>query len=365
MDLVNETKVAAGWTMGFARDGREVVVVAIKATFTIPRDGAEPELAEEQVPLIDADQFTGEPGLSAPVHECDYAHHRPKCDVLLNGSAYAPTGKVVRRTDVGIRVGPMVKQFAVVGNRVWRSGAMGIRASEPEPFSVMPISYDNAFGGVDRSRKDLDVVRTFLENPVGRGYSHYKENLDGKPLPNTEQLDRPVTDPAGRYTPMALGAIGRSWMPRAQYAGTYDQQWLDSQAPFWPDDFDYRYFQAAPADQQIPHPVGGEEVLLRNLTPDGDVRFRLPKQPMPVWFFPYGEKDIRMEGVLDTILIEPERGVFMLTWRAALPMRRSCFDIRQVIAGEMPVAMQRARKYGRKPYYKGLAELVRARRGRR
>jgi hypothetical protein len=365
VDFVNETKVAAGWTMGFARNGRELVVVAIKATFTIPRDGGEPELAEEQVPLIDADQFTGEPGLSAPVHECDYAHHRPKCDVLLNGCAYAPISKVVRRTNVGIRVGSMVKEFAVVGNRVWRSGALGIRASEPEPFDVMPISYDNAFGGIDRSEKNPAALRTFLENPVGRGYSHYKVDLDGKPLPNTEQLDRPVTDPEGRYRPMALGAIGRSWVPRVQYAGTYDQQWLDNQAPFWPDDFDYRYFQAAPPDQQIPHPAGNEEVILRNLTPDGDVRFRLPKPPMPVWFLPYGEKDIRVEGVLDTILIEPDRGVFMLTWRAALPMRRSCFDIRQVIAGEMPAAMQRARKYGKKPYYKGLAELVRARRGRR
>src|SRR4029078_6469461 len=105
-----------------------------------------------------------------------------------------------------------------------------------------------------------------------------------------------------------------------------------------------------------------EEVTLRNLTPDGDVRFRLPNRQMPVWFLPYGEKDIQRDGVLDTILIEPDRGVFMLTWRAALPMRRSCFDIRQVIVGELPVAMQRARKYGRKPYYKGLAELVRARR---
>ena len=67
-------------------------------------------------------------------------------------------------------------------------------------------------------------------------------------------------------------------------------------------------------------------------------------------------------ALVDTIVIEPDQGIFTLTWRAVLPMRRSCFDIQQVIVGEKSEAWQRARKYGRKPYYKGLAELVRARR---
>ena len=47
---------------------------------------------------------------------------------------------------------------------------------------------------------------------------------------------------------------------------------------------------------------------------------------------------------------------------ASLPMRRSCFDMRQVIAGEPTEAWYRARRKGNKPYYKSLAELVRSRR---
>src|SRR5262245_45240619 len=47
MDFVNSTKLAAGWTMAFDRDGRELVIVAIKATFTIPPQGEEPELTDE------------------------------------------------------------------------------------------------------------------------------------------------------------------------------------------------------------------------------------------------------------------------------------------------------------------------------
>ena len=365
MELINETKAAAGWTMGFDRDGRELVVVAIKATFTIPPKGYEAELAEEQVRLVEADQFTGEPGFSAPLYEADYAHRRPMCDVLLNGSAYATPGTRATKLSVGLQVGRMTKTFAMVGNRSWHRGVFGVRPSDPEPFEVMPISYDNAFGGVDRGKAERDQARTFLRNPVGRGYSHYKEEIDGRPLPNSEELSKSISDPGGAYQPMSFGSIGRSWQPRVQYAGTYDEEWLDHRAPFWPDDFDYRYFQSAPPDQQIPHPVGGEEILLKNLTPDGEVRFNLPKWSMPVWFLPYREKDVRLEAAIDTILLEPDQGIFMLVWRAVLPMRRSCFDIRQVIAGELSETAQRARKYGNKPYYKGLAELVRAQRRRR
>jgi hypothetical protein len=362
MDFVNETSAEAGWTMGFDRDGRELVVVAIKATFMIPRDGGEASLASEQVPLVNADEFTGEPGFSAPLHESDYAHRKPMCDVLVNGSVYAPAGQRVYNTSVGVQVGQMVKTFAVVGNRVWWKGFVGVRATDPEPFEVMPISYDNAFGGVDDSDSDPNRVRTFLPNPVGRGYSHSNNAIDGRPLPNTEEDGVSVTDPAGSYRPMALGALGRNWPPRVGHAGTYDQQWLEQRAPFWPDDFDYRYFQAAPPDQQIPCPVGGERVALSNLTPDGDVRFELPTVAMPTWFLPHRGKDVCVNGQLDTIVIEPDQGIFTLTWRAVLPMRRSCFDIQQIIVGEKSEAWQRTRKYGHKPYYKGLAELVRARR---
>jgi len=350
--------------MGFDRDGRELVIVAIKATYRIPPDGREPRLAEEQVPLIEADRFTGEPGLSAPLYECDYAHRRPMCDVVLNGTAYAPRDTQALQVGVGLRVGAMTKSFRVIGNRVWRKGMFGITVTDPQPFDTMPISYDTAFGGVQRKKNDLDKVMTFLPNPVGRGYAQSKDDLDGRPLPNTEELNRPITDPGHTYRPMSLGPIGRNWPPRVQYVGTYDQDWLDNRAPFWPDDFDYRYFQSAPPDQQIPYPRGGEEVVLTNLAPEGDRSFRLPSVSMPVWFIPYQGSDSRIDAVIDTIVLEPDLGRFTLTWRASLAMRRSCFDIRQVIAGEMPLGWQRARKYGTKKHYRSLGELVAAKQRR-
>src|SRR5688572_18558723 len=94
MNLINATKMQAGYTLGLDKDARESLVVVVKGTFRIPRhESEEPQLAPEQVPLVTADVFTGEPAQSAILYETDYAPVKRRCDVLLNGSAYAPGGR--------------------------------------------------------------------------------------------------------------------------------------------------------------------------------------------------------------------------------------------------------------------------------
>ena len=107
-------------------------------------------------------------------------------------------------------------------------------------------------------RKTRLKHRWYPTNHAGVGYHEYldAEFIDGKPLPNTEETGRRITDPRGKYKPMAFGPIGRAWQPRPKYAGTYDEKWLDEVFPFLPADFKEDYYQAAPADQQIDYPQG-------------------------------------------------------------------------------------------------------------
>jgi hypothetical protein len=366
MDFVNETKVEAGWTVGFEPDGRELFVVAIKATYSIPVNGGQPTLADEQVPLTEADEFAGEPGHSAVLYETDYAHKKPCCDVLLNGSAHAPKGKPARGVRVGMRVGPMTKVFNVIGDRVWEKNGLIVSPSPPSPFLQMPISYDRAYGGVDTHRKNPDKLETYTKNPVGVGYYPLTRNseLVGKPLPNTEETGKAVKAATSNYNPMSFGPIGRNFSCRIPHAGTYDQNWLKNRVPFWPDDFNYLYFQAAPPEQQVPHLKGGEEVTLHNLSPEGVLKFQIPIKPMPMLFIPYRGRDIERDGVIDTLLIEPDQRRFTLTWRVSLPLRRNCFELKQVIAGKMPRAWRLARRLGNKPLYQGLGKLVEANKAR-
>jgi hypothetical protein len=387
MELLNATKMQAGYTLGMKPDGREVLVVVVKGTFAIPGNGEVATLTDTQEPLLMADTFSGEPGLSAPVYESDFAPHKPKCDVLLNGSCYAPRGTPASKVTVSLRVGSFSKSFSVVGDRVWKKRLFFVTRTKPVPFTVMPISYDRAFGGEDRSHKKVTECKTIPANPVGIGFHHRLKGrlVNGKPLPNTEELRRPVKHPrvlcspppktiletfAARllylvgyyrksYRPMAFGPIGRNWEPRPALAGTYDQSWIDHVFPFLPADFNDAYYQAVPPDQQTDYLRGGEEVTLGNLTPSGETHFRLPTIDMPVVFFPRDGEKQETRAVIDTLTLEPDLGRFMLVWRSSFPLKRNIFDVVQVVAGVMPKGWYRARELG-KTYYRSLGELVAA-----
>lgn len=335
MELINATRMVAGYTMGVEPSGRELLVVAVKGTFRVPSEpGARLQLAEEQIPLVMSDVFFGEPGLSAPKYEVDFAARKHRCDVLLNGQAYAPGGRPAERVMVGLKVGNWSKTFNVVGDRLWYTGA-GPRASAPVPFTQMPISYDRAFGGTDLRHEDPAQHAAFMPNPSGRGFhKHLRTDwLDHAPLPNTEETNDPVTRPDGSYRPMSFGVIGRHWEPRYRYAGTYDQNWLDNVFPFLPADFDEQYYQAAPADQQIPLPVGERSVSLLNLTPDGRRDFTLPHFEAPVCVFPKKGEREDLTAPVDTIVIEPDLERVTMTWRIARPLKKNMFEIAQVLVG--------------------------------
>ena len=363
MELLNATKMQAGYAMGMKPSGRELLVVVVKGTFTIPKNGEEPTLSKEQMPLVMADEYTGEPGFSAPLYEADFAPFKPKCDVLVNGSAYAPGGKPTPKVNVAIQVGSWGKNFNVIGPRVWRKEVIFISATQTLPFSTMPISYDRAFGGIDTSHEKESNYTAFPANPVGVGFHSNLtgEAIHGKPLPNTEEIGKEIKKPQGFYQPMSLGPVGRGWAARAKLAGTYDQHWQDNVFPFLPSDFHESYYQAAPPDQQINYLKGNEIVTLTNLTPEGHTQFRLPIMPIPVVFFPKKGKKVKTQTSLDTLLIEPDLQRFCLTWRCHFPLKKNMFDVVQVVAGEMPKAWFRARELG-KTYYGSLGELVAAKR---
>jgi hypothetical protein len=336
MELINATRMVAGYNMGLEVSGRELLVVVIKGTFVLPKPGEPVRLADEQLPLVMADTFTGEPGFSAPVYEIDYAPRKQACDVLLVGSAHAPEGQQVTRLRVGVRVGPMEKAFDVVGDRVWQAGLRGLSASSPKHFTTMPVSYDLAFGGADRHSEDVGEHDAYLLNPVGRGWHKHLKNawVDGTPLPNTEEIGKTVRCPTDKDRPMALGPLGRGWSQRARYAGTYDDQWLADVFPFLPKDFDERYYQAAPADQQVPVPEGPMEVVLSGFTSDGLRQFVLPHFDAPVHVFPKNGEREDLTATVDTITFEPDYERLTMSWRVARPLKRSMHEIAQVLVGK-------------------------------
>lgn len=350
MQIWNQMGYPHQFTMGMDKAGHEWIVVVVKGTFDFPASpGGLVQKSTEQVPLVMADTHTGAPGYSATLWETDFAFRKPRCDIVGNGCAYAPNGRPAERVPVGIKVGNWSKLFEVVGHREWRSIGPVFTATSPQPFLKLPISYDVAWGGVDRLDPEDKLPASYKYNPVGTGWSRTKNqrHIPGLRLPNTQGVGEDIRSPFGDYKPMSFGPMGRGWPGRIEFGGTYDQNWIDNVFPFLPPDFDERYFQMAPPDQQIDAPRGGEEVVLVNLTSEGRESFRLPQTILPVRLFKGRQTAFEGDVSPDTILFDLEARRFSMVWRLSHRIERTVLDFTECWVGAPTESMIHAHKTGR------------------
>lgn len=311
----NRTPFAAerGWVRD--RDGAEIWLVAVKATFDIKPDGST-EVAKEQPPALRVAEHHGEPGKSSIKYEADLILTKKTTDVLVVGHAYAPGGNAVTDTEVGFRVGPVQKILRVYGDRVWEAPG----ASAPKRFAKMPLLYERAFGGVDHKsptpEKDWE-----WRNPVGTGFAMSGANAHHMMLPNIEDPKSLIGVWGDKPPPAGFGAIAAHWQPRVSLAGTYGDHWMKTRQPLLAEDMDDRFYQAAPVDQQTPEFLrGGEPVVLFHLTPNGSLKFFLPKLRLGFETRFYdGSREVHKNRKLHTVILEPDFPRVSLVWHTALP----------------------------------------------
>ncbi|MGE5451959.1 MAG: DUF2169 domain-containing protein [Acidobacteriota bacterium] len=337
--LDNRTPFAAdrGWVRD--RDGAEVWLVVVKASFDIHPDGSL-EVSREQPPVLAAPAHHGKPGHSSLRYESDLVLTKTTTDVIVVGHAHAPAGTAVTQLDVGFRVGPMQKVLRVWGDRVW--GALGIGA--PQPFTQMPLVYERAYGGTDKQSAQPDQDWDW-RNPVGVGYAVAGAHATGLPLPNIEYPDRLIRSWDDRPTPAGFGAIACHWQPRVSFAGTYDEHWMRTRQPLLAEDLDDRYFQCAPPDQQAPEFLrGGEPVVLHNLSPLGPLRFALPKFYLGFETrFTDGSREVHQLRKLHTVILEPDLPRVSLVWHSALRCHAKVHKLaRTVITLKQDLGLQEA-----------------------
>ena len=91
-------------------EDRAYHVMVMRVVYQLEPDAATPGKYQARVvddappPLVVEDQYFGEVNLSSVRAESDLAPYKPKCDVIVNGSAYAPGGKAMRQFEVCLRV---------------------------------------------------------------------------------------------------------------------------------------------------------------------------------------------------------------------------------------------------------------------
>ncbi len=362
MDYQNFTQFPTLAYEGLDQYDQEFHVVALRMTYDIRSDNLL-EFAEKQNKLVEADEYFGVINKSSVMQESDLVHYKPKCDVIVIGSAYAPGGKPASRFEVGIKISgssSLLKRLVVTGPRSWNRGLLGWSLTKPKPIFSLPLQYEYAYGG--ECRVDIDdptakrikekfqltpeqrqnhpdgvelapVAHTaFGKNPVGRGYidKWYDKAVGRKinilPAPQIETKSDPIKKFGKPYTPQGFGVVAKGWQPRLKLAGTYDTKFMQSEQ-WLPDDFDFGFWNCAPDDMQIPYPDGRETITLLNLMPPGEqnddtsslTQFVLPgHRPFLLARLTKGQM-VPVDLNIDTLIINTDEKTVSLVYRAVLP----------------------------------------------
>jgi hypothetical protein len=322
-DIRNPTPFPAQLAPVLDKHGRESAVLAIKGTFAIKDKSDRLAVAEKQVPLTTADEWHGDAEKASLKYQSDLGARKPGTDVSLLGHAYAH-GPDKSTVDVALKVGGLTKTVRVFGDRVWFKALGFWVPSESRPFDKMPLVYEKAFGGVDESDENPKKHAWERRNPVGTGFvTAGKDGLrEDMPLPNFEDPNDLITGADEKPAPAGFGLIAGHWMPRAGFAGTYDEAWKKNRFPLLPGDFDERFHQAAsPGLATAAKLAGGEPVRFLNLAEDRDVSFALPKRSFKVDASLKGKQG-SYPALIDSVVIEPDEGRITITWKAVIPSNR-------------------------------------------
>lgn len=362
MEFINHTPFPALAFGGIDQHDQAFHVLVLRQTLSFETGTL--LLADEQAPLCEVDEYFGEMHVTGVRQESDLCQYKPKCDVIVNATAYAPGGQATARIPVAVNIKDskrrtlLEKHLTVTGPRHWEKKRTHWTLSEPQPITSLTLRDDVAYGGEFRVYADepaaerirpehhltaeqrahhpdpanLPVVHTVFEaNPLGLGYVE-PWMIDALALkrvaaPQLESPSDPLTPFSTYYTPHRLGVRPKAHPDRRKLSGTISPAFIQGDA-WLPEDFDFAVWNAAPPDQQIDFLRGDEVIELTNLcAPNaaGSVqdingntvlRLTLPgHRPFALIRFEEGML-LEHAAQLDTLIIDPDRQQITCVWRA-------------------------------------------------
>lgn len=346
---INQTSFAATSVFATDEDMRALVVPLVRGVFDVRDDGTL-VVAEQQREIALGGEHNPGGGVTSYRFEPEVAFFKPSFDVALVGHARPLHG---RETELRVEfsLGGRVWVAKVTGDRVWEKGLLGGRPSPPAPFEAMPLVWERAFGGWDRSADDPAEHRCEPRNPLGIGFRRRSARfVEGSALPNIEDPHDNLTSYRGRCRPTGLGFTGADWPHRAQWAGTYDEAWEKDRRPLLPRDFDRRFFNAAADGWALPE------------TPPPGTRGRVVGAGAPLGFvlpaFPPLRAEVEQRSAghsavdlcLDTLVVDVDSRQVLLTWRGFTEVPGGAHDVAVVrIAAADPHARGVTGKLQRDP----------------
>ncbi|MBN1290607.1 MAG: DUF2169 domain-containing protein [Candidatus Latescibacteria bacterium] len=317
MEYVNRTSFAYAHIAGRLNFPGHSLTLIVKGTFELHHGGIVTPSKEQIFPT--GDEFYPEDDgemTGSCRYEYDFAYFKPRTDLLLAGHCHAPGSNPVPGCPATFKVGSHSKTLYVFGDRTWK-GPPGMRViSDPKPFSQMELKYENSYGGSG-----------YPKNPVGKGFQ--KQNTETETgvlfLPNIEDPDNMVDSPGSQPEPAGFGPLGRMWQQRHSKMGTYTGRWIKERWPWFPLDFDWGHFNAAPPDMQVVGYLRGDEQLyFENLHPEhAHYESKLPGLRIRCFLNKLIPADtsqtnfVEVSMKLDTLWVDMDADKLVLVWRGS------------------------------------------------
>jgi len=322
LQVNNQTPFAAEITTFPNEQGIDSLYVIVKATFLM---GQQWRLADEQIPPQMGDEYWGEPGESSIKALSDFHIGKVATDILMQGNACALNQQSVSQLDVSLSVGKVQKTVRVFGDRHWQNGV----PSRPVPFQEMPLVYERAFGGQYQAE---DNIIAEPRNLVGCGFvgKRTRQDVEGLPVPNVEDIRNLISSIKDSPEPAGFAPTCAHWSPRAQWAGTYDENWQTTRAPYLPTDFDKKFLNAAHPDLIYPgYLQGGEPIVIKGMHPSGDINLTVPQVKINCYVKLKG-KSIPIHLNIETLTLAPNQQQTSMVWLAPFECDKNLLNISEV-----------------------------------
>ena len=319
LQIENKTPFQTGLNLITDQTGTDRVCAMVKGTFKLD---SKTEPAKKQLPLFHVNQYYGEPGKSSIKYPTDFISGKINTDIGLIGSIHSP--EPVTKFSALLQAGELRKIITAFGDRYWRKNVFlpGFSKTMPIPFKTMPLLYEHAFGGEDRTHNNSKKHGVYAGNPIGTGFRLNKDAVKSHKLPNLENPKDLIRSWKDKPRVAGFGFIEPAWGSPLKYAGTYDDEWQEKQFPLLPKDFDLRYFNtASPGLVADGFFTGGEPVIIVNLSKKGDLRFNLPKIKLSC-MLRLGKDQISQTPDIWTVLFEPDEDRFYIVWGTSFAIGR-------------------------------------------
>lgn len=308
IEVVNPTMLQIAWIAHKKEFPKDCLSFIVKGTFELVQNELAKQIDSLPVTGDEFELFNPNNGL---IYESDFAYFKENADLLLKANCHTPQKQPMTQCDVTFTVAGQSRTLKVMGNRYAMPSMMGESYSDPEPFSTMPINFEHSHGGIG-----------FAKNTVGKGLDKNEAGI--------KWMQNVFDASLGEKEPASFGPMNRAWAQRSKKLGTYDEKWQKERWPWFPEDFDWAYFNAAHESMQFDGYLNGDESMsFENLHPEHDMfECRLPSiLPRCFAVEPDGDDEFKeVELKLDTVYVDMTALHVQLIWRGVIQVKSQTFS---------------------------------------